>query len=111
SARVHEGENREGEWRALRRRRTLAPLSLERRRYEDDPARAGANAARPAAPRPGLPAADRGRPAVRHGVLLQDAVGPPAGVPPALPEEPLPAAAEGGRREAHPRREDRDPGE
>src|SRR5208283_2739939 len=67
------------------------------RRSDEEPvpdARAGCR--RAAAARPGGPAAGRPRPAVHHGVLLQGAMGPSAGVSAALPEEPLSAAAENG---------------
>src|SRR5687768_10825474 len=73
---------------------TVVPGS--RSTYEDHHDRGGvAVSGRLAAHGAGCPAPGNGEPAVHHGVLLQGPVGPAAGVPPALPEEPLSAAAEG----------------
>src|SRR5207245_55353 len=47
------------------------------------------------------PAADRSRPALHHGVLLQGAMGTSAGIPKSLPEKSLSAAAEEYRKRPH----------
>src|SRR6266513_2879426 len=60
--------------------------------------------ARPA--RPGCAPPGRRRPAVYDGVLLQGAVGTPAGVPAAVPQEPLPPAQAGRGEWSHAVRKD-----
>src|SRR6476619_1948554 len=113
-------------WFVARHQRTLGPFlaaSHEHRYDSRDPNRspredliAGAFAVAvtprpcPAARGAGAAASGRGESAIHDGVLLQGAVGASAGVPPAVPQEPLSAAAEGSGDRAHRRGEDRDAG-
>src|SRR4029453_7474661 len=77
---------------------------------EDHDTPAGAVTRRVAARGPGRPASGGGESAVHHGVLLQGAVGASAGVSPAVPEEPLPAAPKGSGDGTAVGGEDRDAG-
>src|SRR5579863_6095342 len=54
---------------------------------------------------PRLSAASRSRSALFNGVLLQDSVGTPAGVPQTVLEEPLPVAEEADGNRANPVRQ------
>src|ERR1044071_5440753 len=81
---------------------------LESNSHEEHSASAARFRGRELARRAGRSAAGRRQPAVHARVLLQGAMGTPAGVPAALPQESLPAAEKEYRERPHAVGEDRD---